>query len=320
MSDAIGRMYVERYFPAVQKARVQGIAANVVAAFEKRLEAVSWMSPATKAVALEKVKTLYVGVGYPDRWSDYSDLVIDPSDAVGNIRRVERRNYQHALALLDAPVDHTLWWIAPQTVGGVLIFHQNTYEISAALLQPTKFDPMASDAASYGAIGAIIGHDVVHFIDVLGAEYEANGHMRRWWTPEDTQRFTAAVDPLVKQFSAYRPFPDVAINGTLTQTENIADIGGIAAAFDAYRLSLGSKVADKEFVRRSDREFFIAFAQAWRTKISDAAMRTQAASNDHAPEMYRISTVRNFDAWYDAFDVRPGQRLYLEPSARVRIW
>ncbi|MEO8334542.1 MAG: M13 family metallopeptidase [bacterium] len=320
MSDAIGRMYAERYFPAEQKARVQAIVANVVAAFAKRLEAVTWMSPATKAVALEKVKTLYVGVGYPERWPDYSDLVVDPGDPVGNVRRVEKRNYRHALALLDTPVDMKEWWIAPHIVGGILIFQQNAYELPAALLQPTKYDPMASDAASYGAIGALVGHDVVHFIDLLGAEYEVDGRMRRWWAPEDALRFKATTEPLVRQFATYRPFPNVALNGTLTQSENVADVGGLAAAFDAYRGALGSKAADKEFVRHSDREFFIAFAQSYRAKLTDAAMRTQAATNDHAPETYRVSTVRNFDAWYDAFDVRPGQRLYLEPAARVRIW
>lgn len=320
MSDAIGRMYAERYFSPQQKARVQAIVANVKAAFVRRVEAVTWMAPATKALALEKLKTLYVGIGYPERWPDFSDLAVDSADAVGNLRRVAGRNYRHALALLDTPVDMAQWWIAPQTVGAILVFQQNAYDFTAALLQPPKFDPMASDAASYGAIGAIIGHDIVHFVDVLGADYEVDGRMRRWWTPEDVQRFQARATPLVNQFSAYRPFPDVAVNGKLSQTENVADLAGLGAAFDAYRRTLGSKAGDKAYVRQNDREFFIAFAQSWRAKITDQAMRTQAATNDHAPETYRIATVRNVDAWYDAFDVRPGQRLYLEPSARVRIW
>ncbi|HSQ05757.1 MAG TPA: M13 family metallopeptidase [Burkholderiales bacterium] len=320
MSDAIGRMYAERYFPAEQKARVQTIVSNVVAAFTKRVEAVTWMSPRTKALALEKLKTLYVGIGYPEHWPDYSDLTVDPTDAVGNLRRVGDRNYRRALALLGTPVDMTQWWIAPQTVGAVLVFQQNAYDFSAPLLQPTKFDPAASDAANYGAIGAIIGHDVIHYVDVLGAEYEVDGRMRHWWAPEDMQRFQGAAEPLVNQFGGYRPFPDVAINGKLSLTENVADLGGLAAAFDAYRHTLGNRAGDKDFVRQSDREFFIAFAQSWRSKLTDAAMRTQAATSDHAPEAFRVATVRNFDAWYDAFDVRPGQRLYLEPSARVRIW
>ena len=320
MSDAIGKLYAERYFSPALKARVTKIVANVTAAFVQRVGAVTWMSPATKALALEKLKTLYVGIGYPERWPDFSDLVVNSTDAVGNLRRVSDRNYRHALELIGAPVDMRQWRIAPQTVGAVLVFQQNMYDFPAALLQAPKFDSTASDAASYGAIGATIGHDVAHFIDVLGADYEVSGRMRHWWTSEDMTRFEAAAEPLVTQFNAYHPFPDVAVNGKLGRTENVADLAGLAAAFDAYRLTLGSRTADTAFVRHSDREFFIAFAQAWRVRLSESAMRKQATTNDHAPEMYRVSTVRNFDAWYDAFDVRPGQRLYLEPGARVRIW
>lgn len=186
-------------------------------------------------------------------------------------------------------------------------------------MQPPKYDAAASDAASYGAIGAIIGHDVSHFIDVLGAEYALDGAMRRWWTPADASRFQALANPLVTQFSSYRPFPDAAVDGKLTQTENIADLAGLVSAFDAYRATLGARARDTSYVREQDREFFIAFAQSWRVKVSDSGMRAQLTT-DHAPEMYRVSTVRNLDAWYDAFGVRPGQRLYLEPKDRIRIW
>ncbi|MEO8561734.1 MAG: M13 family metallopeptidase [bacterium] len=320
LSDAIGRLYAERYFPAEQKTRLQAIAVNVVAACRRRVEAVTWMSPATRARALEKLNTLYVGIGYPERWTDYSELVVDPADAVGNLRRIADWNRRRALALLDTPVDMTKWWVAPQAVNGILVFQQNAYEISAALLQPPKFDPTASDAAAYGSIGAIISHDVLHFVDVLGAEYDVDGSMRHWWTPEDMQRFHAATEPLVKQFATYRPFPDVAIDGALTLTENVADLGGITAAFDAYRRTLGTRASDAAYVRQHDREFFLAFAQSSRIKNTDGAMRAQAATSDHAPETYRASTVRNLDAWYEAFDVQPGERLYLVPAARVRIW
>jgi putative endopeptidase len=319
MSDAIGRMYAERFFPAEQKARVLRIVSNVTAAFIRRVEVATWMSPATRATALAKLKTLYVGIGYPERWQDYSNLVIDPQDAAGNLRRIADRDYRRALARLGQPVDMKEWWIAPQTVGAVLVFQQNAYDFSAALLQAPKFDATASDAAGYGAIGALIGHDVSHFVDVLGADYGVDGAMRRWWTAEDSSRFQSLVQPLVNQFSSYRPFPDAHLDGKLTQTENIADLAGLASAFDAYRQTLGTRASDKNYVRQQDREFFIAFAQSWRTKMSDSAIRAQL-TNDHAPEMYRVSTVRNLDAWYDAFDVRPGQRLFLEPKARVRIW
>jgi putative endopeptidase len=319
MSDAIGHMYADRYFPAAHKARLRRIVGNVTAAFIKRVETAGWMSRDARAVALAKLKTLYVGIGYPERWQDYSDLAIDPNDAAGNLRRVADRNYRYALSRLGRPVDMKEWWIAPQAANAILVFQQNAYDFSAALLQPPKFDATASDAATYGAIGAIIGHDVSHFVDVLGAEYRVDGAMERWWTADDMARFQSLAAPLAEQFSAYHPFPDAAVDGKLTQTENIADLAGLASAFDAYRHSLGARAADKRYVRQHDREFFIGFAQSWRSKLNDAGMRTQL-SNNHAPDMYRVATVRNLDAWYDAFDVRPGQRLFLEPAARVRIW
>ena len=320
MSDALGQMYAERFFPAEQKARVQAIVANVAAAFAKRVEAATWMSPATKTQALAKLKTLYIGIGYPEKWPDYSDLAVDPGDAVGNLRRVEDRNYRHALARLGRPVDMTEWWIAPQRVGAILVFQLNAYHFSAALLQVPKYDPAASDAANYGAIGAIIGHDVSHYVDMLGADYDTTGAMRHWWTVEDLARFQALVEPLVNQYSSYQPLPGLSIDGKRTQTENIADLAGLAAAFDAYRETLGSRASDPAYLRQQDREFFIGYARSWRSKQSESAMRTQVASDNHAPDEYRIATVRNIDAWYDAFDVQPGQRLYLEPKARVRIW
>jgi putative endopeptidase len=320
MSGILGRLYVERYFPAKQKARVQAIAANVIEAFRQRVEAVTWLSPASKRAALAKLKTLYFGVGYPEKWQDYRGLTLSAVDAVGNRQRLADWNYGQALARLGQPVDVTEWWIAPQTAGAVLLFQQNAYNFPAALLQPPKFDPTASDAANYGAIGAIIGHEVSHFVDTLGADYDAAGSKVHWWTAEDVAGYEAATAPLLHQFSDYRPFPDVPINGKLTLVENLADLGGLAAAFDAYRHTLGSKASDKEYVRRHDREFFIGFARSWRGKTREDALRTQIATDGHAPENFRISTVRNIDAWYDAFDVQPGQRLYLEPKARVRIW
>jgi len=319
MSEAVGKMYAERHFPPEHKARVQIIVANVVTAFSRRVEAATWMSPATKAMALDKLRSLYFGIGYPERWQDQSGLVVDPADAVGNLRRIAQRNYSQAVARLGRPVDPTEWCIAPQWPGAVLTFHQNAYNFAAALLQVPKFDPSASDAANYGAIGAIVGHEVSHFVDTLGADYQADGRRRRWWTDDDMVRYRAATEALVRQFSGYRPFPDVAVDGKLALTENLADLGGLVAAFDAYRGTLGSQANDKEYVHQQDRQFFIGFARSWRAKYRDDALRAQAAS-DHAPENYRVSTVRNIDAWYDAFDVRPGQRLYLEPSARVRIW
>jgi len=319
MGEAIGKMYADRYFPPEQKSRVRAIVANVTAAFIRRVQAVTWMSPDTKSHAIAKLETLYVGIGYPDRWQDYSDLEVDPADALGNLRRADDRNYRHTIDRLGRPIDSAEWLMPAQTPGALLVFQLNAYDFSAGLLQAPKFDPAESDAAAYGAIGAIIGHDVTHFVDVLGAEYDASGATHRWWTGDDMLRFEAVAEPLVIQFSAYHPFSDMSVDGKLTRTENVADLGGVVAAFDAYRRSLGRKLSDKEYVRQRDREFFIAFARSWRSKSSEAGMRAQL-QGDHAPEAYRVSTVRNLDAWYDAFDVRPGQALYVEPKARVRIW
>jgi predicted metalloendopeptidase len=320
MGDALGRMYVERYFPAAQKARLERISDNVRAALIKRVEAATWMSPATKASALIKLRTLYVGLGYPDQWQDDSSLTVDPADALGNVQRVSERNYRNAVARIGQPVNLKYWYIAPQKVGAVLVFQQNAYVMAAALLEPPKYDHASSDAAAYGSVGALIGHDLTHYIDVLGADYDTGHRLFHWWTPEDMQHFQTLTQPLVDQFSAYQPLPGLSINGKLTLTENIADLGGLAAAFDAYRKTLGSRVTDRDYVRAQDREFFIAYAQTQRRKISEEANRKQIATSDHAPEDYRADTVRNLDAWYEAFDVRPGQRLYLAPSARVRVW
>ena len=321
LREEVGRLYTDRYFPADSKARVERIVAEVVAAFRQRLEKVTWMSPESRTIALTKLDRLEFGVGYPDRRPEAHELVVDPEDAVGNFERLAARANARAISRLGRPVDRREWWIAPQTVGAVLLFQQNAYNFPAALLQAPKFDPAASDASNYGAIGAIVGHEVSHFVDTLGADYDASGARRTWWTAADRTGYDAATAPLVEQFSSYRPFPDLAIDGTKTLSENLADLGGLTAAFDAYRRSLGNRARDPELVRRLDREFFIGFARGWRSKIRPEAVRKQVASNDtHAPESYRVATVRNLDAWYAAFDVQPGDRLYLAPEQRVRVW
>ena len=320
MSGILGRLYVERHFPPEQKARVQAITDNVIDAFRQRVAAVTWLSPASKTQALAKLQTVYFGVGYPEKWDDYGDLEIDAADPVGNLQRLADWKYQQALDRVGKPVDLEQWWLAPQTAGAVLLFQQNAYNFSAALLQAPKFDRAASDAANYGAIGAIIGHELSHFVDTLGADYDAARRKLHWWTAADMAGYEAATRPLVAQFANYRPIADMAIDGKRTLVENIADLGGLAAAFDAYRRTLGSKAGDKEYVKQLDREFFIGFARAWRSKARQEALRTQIATDSHAPDSFRIATVRNLDAWYEAFDVKPGQALYLEPQARVRIW
>lgn len=319
MGDAIGELYAREYFSPAQKTRVNGIIANVATAFRKQIASTSWLSAASRKTALAKIDVLYVGIGYPEAWQNWNDLRIDAKDAFGNAQRIAERNYRQAIVRLDMPYDQHDWALAPHTVGAVLNFQQNAYVFAAALLQSPKYDSTASDAATYGAIGALIGHDMSHFVDVLGADYEVDGRMHRWWTAGDSFNFEAAAEPLVRQFAAYEPLPGLHIDGRLTRTENVADLAGLTAAFDAYRASLGAKAGDKDYVRRNDREFFLAFAQSIGAKMNEAGMRAQVAT-DHAPEMYRANTVRNLDAWYDAFDVMPGQRLFLEPKARVRVW
>jgi predicted metalloendopeptidase len=310
---AVGELYARRWFSPAQKARVQGVIANVAAAFRTHVARASWLSPASRTIALSKLDRLYVGIGYPDTGEDWSDLRIDAGDAFGNAGRVAEREHRLALARLTKPYDPHEWVLTPQSVGAVLIFQQNAYVFAAALLQPPKYDSTASTAAAYGSIGAIIGHDMSHFVDVLGVDYDPDGRMHRWWTAEDSSRFEAAAEPIVQQFAAYEPIPGLHVDGRLTRMENVADLAGLTAAFEAYRKAVGT--ATKEM----DREFFIAFAQAFRATLNEKALRAQLG-NDHAPERYRMDTVRNLDAWYDAFDVTPGDRLYLAPGARVRIW
>ena len=317
---AVGRLYVEKYFPPAAKAKAQTIVANVTAAFRHRLASASWMTPASRKLALAKLDTLYFGVGYPDKWPDDAGLVLKADDAVGNLTRIEEWNRSRALAKLAIPVDRYEWYIDPQTSIAVLDFLGNSYNFSAALLQPPKFDPAASDATNYGAIGAMFGHEISHFVDTLGADYNAQGGYDHWWTAADSAQYDKVCAPLVDQFAGYRPFADLAIDGKLTLSENLADLGGINAAFDAYRTALGAKPIGSQALLAQDREFFLGFARNFRVRFTEEGLRAQSTHNDHAPEMFRVSTVRNLDAWYEAFDVKPGERLYLDPQARVHIW
>ena len=323
MPDAVGRMYVTAYFPPESKAKVQAILSNVIEVWEKRIEGVAWMSPATRAQALAKLKLMYFDVGYPQKWSDYSALRIDAGDAYGNAARVADWTYYQALAQLGHPNDRAAWVIPAQQVGGVYMPLTNSYNMAAALLQGIKFDPTAPDAVNYGSIGAIMGHEISHFIDTLGADTDlrgATGAAYHWWTADDLQRFEAASKPLVDQFSSYHSFPDVPLNGRKTRDENVADLGGLTAALEAFHGTLGSKINDKAFVRQQDRLFFIGWARSSRMKNTDEDLRHQIATDTHAPQNFRVATVRNVDAWYEAFDVAPGQKLYLEPAARVHVW
>ena len=317
---AVGRRYVERYFPASARARAAAMVAGIIRALDARIVRLAWMAPATRAQARAKLRTLRVSVGYPDTWPSYDGLDIVAGDAYGNAERLERFRYRQNLAKLHRPVDRTEWSMTPQQVNAVNMPAMNAMNFPAAILQPPFFDPARSDAMNYAGIGAVIGHEVSHSFDNLGANFDAHGKLRNWWTPEDLAHFNAAADQLARQYDGYRPFPDAAVNGKLTLSENIADLAGLTAAYDAWRTSLHGKAAPVVGGLTGDQQFFLSFAQVWRSKMRDAMLRQRLLTDGHAPGQYRALTVRNLDAWYAAFDVRPGQVEYLPPADRVRIW
>jgi putative endopeptidase len=320
LGDALGKIYVAKYFPPSSKAAVQEMVKNLLAGFDHRIDALSWMTPATKAQAKAKLKTLRVGVGYPEKWRDYAGLVVRRDDPLGNAWRAAEWEYHYQLAKLSKPVDRDEWWITPQTVNALNLPLQNGLNFPAANLNPPFFDLKADAAANYGAIGATIGHEISHSFDNAGAEFNSEGKLANWWTTEDAAHFKAASQRLVEEFNKYEPLPGLHVNGEQTLGENIADVAGLSAAYDAYKLSLHRKELPVVDGLTGDQRFFLAFAQSWRQKIRDAALRSQIVTNEHAPDRERAQTVRNVDAWYDAYGVKPGEKLYLEPNKRVRIW
>ncbi len=320
LPDAIGRIYVERHFPPSAKADVEAMVQNIVAAFDRRLQGLGWMAATTLAEARRKVETVVVGIGYPARWRDYRTLDIRRADAFGNAWRAQEFEYRHQLAKLGRPVDRAEWWLGAHTVNAVFLPLQNAMNFPAGILEPPFYDRNADPAYNYGAIGSVIGHEISHSFDNLGAEFDAEGRLRNWWTPQDQARFREASQALVRQYNGYRAFPDLSLNGELTLGENIADLAGLAAAYDAYRASLGGREAPVIAGLTGDQRFFLGYAQSRRESTREPTLRNLIAADGHAPGRWRAETVRNLDAWYAAFDVRPGQRLYLAPEQRVRIW
>ncbi len=320
LGDVVGQAYAQRYFSPEAKAQAEAMVANLIAAFRKRIEALSWMDAATKAEAEAKLSTLYVGIGYPETWHDYSSFEVKADDIFGNVWRGHFSDYQREVARLGKPVDRKEWCMTPQTVNAVNLPLQNALNFPAAILQPPFYDPLAPAAANYGAIGTVIGHEISHTFDSEGAAFDSQGRVRNWWTPADLQHFEAATAQLAAQYDTYKPFPDLALNGKQTLGENIADVAGIAAAFDGYRASLSGKPAPMQGDLSGDQQFFIAFGQNWGDKTRDAALRQQVMTDPHSPGKFRAATVRNIDAWYAAFNVQPGEKLYLAPAERVRIW
>ena len=320
MGWAVGQLYVDAHFPPSTQRAIDALVANLVAAYRHRLQALDWMSAQTKQEALRKLDTYTVKVGAPKQWRDYTALVIRDDDLIGNVRRAATHNWAHFVAELPQPVDKSEWFATPQTVdayNGIL----RDIIFPAAILQAPFFDADADPAINYGAAGAIIGHELTHGFDDQGRRFDAQGTLRDWWQPADDRAFQARAGSLGVQFSGYRPIPDLAVNSTLTMGENIADLGGLTLALEAYRMSLDGRPPPIIGGFTGEQRVFLGWAQAWRGTYRNEEMRKRIASDPHSPPQFRVNgPVRNIDAWYKAFDVRPGDKLYLPPQQRVRIW
>jgi len=320
LGDAVGQLYSQRYFSPQSKAEAQDMVAHLIAAYHKRLEALTWLAPSTKAQALKKLDALYVGIGYPETWKDYSAYLVRPDDLFGNVWRAQLWKYRYNIDRIGKPVDRHEWWMEPQTVNAVNLPLQDALNFPAAILQPPFFDPKAPAADNYGAIGTIIGHEISHTFDAEGSAFDARGRLRNWWTATDHRHFEQEARALEDQYNGYEALPGLHVNGRQTIDEDIADLGGVAAAYEAYHDSLHGRAAPKIDGLDGDQQFFIAFGQNWASKMRPAALRRQVLTDTHAPARFRAATVRNSDAWYPAFDVKPGEALYLPPGKRVRIW
>jgi predicted metalloendopeptidase len=321
MGENVGRLYVARYFPADAKAKAQDLVRNLLAVYRQSVQTADWMSPETRRQALEKVGTFSVKIGYPDKWRDYSAFRVDPDDLLGNQARGARFEWNRRLARLDQPVDRSEWGMSPQTVNAYYNSSLNEIVFPAAILQPPFFDPNADPAVNYGGIGAVIGHEISHGFDDQGSKYDAEGVLRDWWTEADRKNFDTRTDALAEQFNGYSPIPGLNVNGRLTLGENIADLAGLTVSQAAYHLSLNGTTPPVLDGFTGDQRLFLGYAQVWRFKAREENIRQRVLSDPHSPPEFRINgIVRNVDAWYDAFDVMPGDKLYLAPAARVRLW
>ena len=321
LADALGREYAAKFFPPASKAKMEDLVANVKGAMAKRIERLPWMGPQTRAAALEKLAALRVRVGYPESWRDYSGLSFDRGDLYGNVQRAEAFHWAFNVAKLDRPVDKEEWGMPAYAADAFASYSRVLMGFAAGFLQPPFFDPGADPAVNYGAVGAVIGHEIVHFFDDQGRKYDSKGALRDWWTAEDAARFEKAADQLARQFDAYEAVPGVRLNGRQTLGENIADLAGVIVALDAYHASLGGRPALVIDGLTGDQRFFLSWAQNWQAKQRDEFLRRAAIEDVHAPPLQRLlGSVRNVDEWYTSFDVKPGDKYYLEPEERVRIW
>ncbi|HEX8670020.1 MAG TPA: M13 family metallopeptidase [Allosphingosinicella sp.] len=321
LGEALGKEYVARHFPASSKAEVTAIVRNLHAAMKARIEAAEWMSPETKAAALAKLARQRVKVGYPDKWRDYSALKIDPADLYGNVKRAGAFQTRYYFGRLGQTVDKAEWLMTPQTVNAYFNPVGNEIVFPAAMLQAPVFDPGADAAVNYGAVGSVIGHEITHGFDDQGRQFDEAGRLRDWWKPEDAARFSAEAARLAAQYDGYEGAPGMKVNGKLTLGENIGDQGGVRIALDAYHASLGGKPAPVLDGLTGDQRFFLSWAQNWRNKMREEMTRMILVSDPHSPFRWRVDgTLRNIDEFYTAFAVKPGEKLYLAPEQRVRVW
>ncbi len=320
IGEAVGQIYVAKYFPPSAKLAADRLVQNIIAAMGDRLRALDWMAPATKQKALVKLAAFRPRIGYPDKWRDYSALVVRRDDLVGNVRRAEEFEWRRNLAKLGKPVDRGEWFMTPMMINAYANPTMNEIVFPAAILQPPFFDPNADAAVNYGAIGAVIGHELSHHFDDQGRKYDASGRLTEWWTVEDVKRFKARTDRLVQQYDGYEPILGQHIQGALTLGENIADLAGLTVAHDAWRRSLGGKPVPAIGGFSGEQRFYLGWAQVWRSKYREPHLRRLLLSDPHSPQPYRVLEARNLDPWYQAFGVKPGDKLYLAPADRVRIW
>jgi predicted metalloendopeptidase len=321
LGEAVGALYVQRHFSAQSKARMEVLVANLMAAYREAIDELEWMSPATKAEAQAKLAGFTVKIGYPDEWRDYSGLEIRPGDLMGNVRRSAAFEYQDMIGRLGKPVDRTEWGMTPQTVNAYYNSVNNEIVFPAAILQPPFFDLNADDAVNYGAIGAVIGHEISHGFDDQGRKSDGQGNLRDWWTASDAAAFEQRANMLVEQYGAFEPIPGARVNGRLTLGENIGDVSGVAIAYRAYKKSLEGRQPPVIGGFTGDQRFFLGYAQVWRSMMREQTLRQNLLTDTHSPGMYRTNGVlANIPAFYEAFNVRPGDRMYLPAERRVKIW
>jgi putative endopeptidase len=317
----VGKLYVEKHFSPKAKERMKQLVDNLIVAFGQRIDGLEWMGKATKIAAHDKLKQFTTKIGYPDKWKDYSSVVINKEDLVGNVRRIVEFEYNYAMKKLGGAVDRTEWYMSPQTINAYYNPLGNEIVFPAAILQPPFFNLEADDAVNYGSIGAVIGHEISHGFDDMGRRYDGKGNLRNWWTQEDLAEFEKRSSQLIKQYSAYKPFEDMAINGELTLGENIGDLGGLSVALTAYKLSLKGKASPTIDGFTGEQRFFLGWSQIWRRKYREQELKRRLLVDPHSPSRYRvIGIVSNMDAFYEAFGIKPEDKMYIAPENRVRIW